>query len=308
MTKLGAHLEAYANLLPTINTLRLSARYGKGPQVAVTMLPPELTTLVEDFLIAEERNRLLDAWTIDFKCYQMLCDPVEHLTEVQSAVLTLQAAQRKIPEEQHNLLGRELNDKERVCVHLDFNPDLWRDIHWERCLAWGCRAGHPTAGRRGIFTKHNDLIKKHFGLEVWVSHVRLKGFREDNFWETLKVEPAHTTVAFLKLPGAKQHFIRAPLTNAERDKMFFHIENGFGMPVEVPPPLSRSDRAKFSRMMRVLDLKPYVDDSQAGLSLAVKDDEGGDSSNTDAESCSTPSAEPKITILMRHNVRSDEKQ
>lgn len=54
---LGAHLEAYVNLQPTINTLRMCHRFGKGEQAAITRLPVELLSEVEDLLMGEERQK-----------------------------------------------------------------------------------------------------------------------------------------------------------------------------------------------------------------------------------------------------------
>lgn len=72
--KLGAHLEAYVNLLPAIETLRLGHRYGRGTTCMISELPAELITWIEDLLIAEERRRLLREWADDLRCYEQFCD------------------------------------------------------------------------------------------------------------------------------------------------------------------------------------------------------------------------------------------
>lgn len=41
---LGAHLEAYINLLPTITTLRLCNRFGQGEEAYIKRLPVELVS------------------------------------------------------------------------------------------------------------------------------------------------------------------------------------------------------------------------------------------------------------------------
>ena len=54
--ELGAHLEAYEQSLPRLLTLRLCHRYGQGPDVYITKLPPELLLQVEEFVIAADRK------------------------------------------------------------------------------------------------------------------------------------------------------------------------------------------------------------------------------------------------------------
>ena len=105
----------------------------------------------------------------------------------------------------------------------------------------------------------------HFGLEIWIAHVRLEDYPVSNPWEMMSVYPPETTIAYLKLPGSKVNDRGGALTEWERDEKFFMIESGYAMSVKKQQPLSKSARRKFRRMMRILDLTPCLDDSQEGM-------------------------------------------
>ena len=49
-------LEAYINLLPTMNALRMCHRYGRGPNAAIARLPTELITYIEEWQL-DRRGR-----------------------------------------------------------------------------------------------------------------------------------------------------------------------------------------------------------------------------------------------------------
>jgi hypothetical protein len=304
--QLGVHLEAYTNLLPAINTLRLSNRHGQGPHVYITILPPELIMVIEDYILSEEQERLADAWRTDFKCFQLLCDPIDHLTPDQFAEYLTLAERRKIPEDDNTFsMSEHPDDEERIAVHLDFNPDVWRDAHIERSSSWEERVGLPSAEMRGIFTKHSDLIKKHFGLELWVSHVRLEDYPDENYWEMCHNLAPHTTVAYLILPSTGK-FKSSSLTEFERDHQEFYVESGYGMSVHVPPPISQSARTRFRRTMQILDLQPWSCSSQDGLDLHAEEGVHDTLDSGTGTPTSTSEVEPQLMILIRHIVRSDE--
>lgn len=76
---LGANLEAYINLLPIIQTLRLCNRFGRG--APISRLPAELLLLVEDVLVAQEREITQKAWTRDYQCFSSRCADDDHFSQ-----------------------------------------------------------------------------------------------------------------------------------------------------------------------------------------------------------------------------------
>ncbi|KAF7195747.1 hypothetical protein HII31_02882, partial [Pseudocercospora fuligena] len=83
IVQLGAHLEAYDTVQPMINTLRLCNRFGRGDKAAITKLPVELVLRVEEYLMIEERVKLLNAWATDLRCWKGQCRPIEHMSNAQ---------------------------------------------------------------------------------------------------------------------------------------------------------------------------------------------------------------------------------
>lgn len=159
--------------------------------------------------------------------------------------------------------------------------------------------GVKSAALRGTFSKYAELVKAHFGLEVWISHVRTDDYPDDNYWEMLKLFPPETTVAYLKLPGAKSEFNRWIMQNSERDDKDFFIESGYAMDVQLPRPLTAALRCRFKRMMKMLDLRPSVHDTQFGMTLAA-DDEPSE------EYMPSTTQWPRLMLLTRCTTRSDE--
>lgn len=80
---LGAHLEAYINLLPTISTLRLCNRHGKGDHAIITQLPMELVDAIEGCLVDGTREELHQTWSTLFKCWEHRCTPKDHYIQQQ---------------------------------------------------------------------------------------------------------------------------------------------------------------------------------------------------------------------------------
>ena len=77
---LGAHLQAYADLQPTINTLRLYNRFGKGNHAAVSKPPIELVNAIEDHIVEDTRRELREEWEASFMCWEGRCAPADHYT------------------------------------------------------------------------------------------------------------------------------------------------------------------------------------------------------------------------------------
>lgn len=300
--QLGANLEAYVNLLPTIHTLRLCNRYGKGEHVRINTLPVELVTYIEELVTADERASKRAEWAIDFRCYQQLCEPIEHLTEEQLWSCRMKVLKGEISK----VSPGSGSIDHRVDDHLADEPDTFLDVHWDRSYSWQDRVGVRSAALRGVFTTHAGLIRQHFGLEVWVSHVRSEEYPVTNYWEVIELYPPETTVAFLKLPGARDEFRRWVLTKDERDEKEFMIESGYGLHVKYPPPLEDRARAKFKRMMKILDLVPFVEVTQQDMLLAAEEDAEGTYKGSSSESNTATPTEPRVTMLLRCTTRSDE--
>ena len=179
INELGAHFEAYVNLLSTVDTLRLCQRFGKGENVAITRLPIEVLVSVQDNLIEEEREKLDLEWTEDLRCWESRCQIIDHFIDEERRQIYFEwfhqdfdpHAAERLHEEQFRVLGKKLGDGR------DGRGDVgkrsaWRAIHQTRQDRWLERVGHPTEKARGFFSKHSQLMIEHFGLDTWISYTQ----------------------------------------------------------------------------------------------------------------------------------------
>jgi hypothetical protein len=115
--KLGAHLEAYIQTLPTILVLRLCARFGIGPQCHVGRLPAELISTIGSFIIEPARVEALDTWSREFKCFDIKCDTMDdHFTQEEQHGLFRDGHLERCPRGRFCSFGRKV-DRETAAKH-----------------------------------------------------------------------------------------------------------------------------------------------------------------------------------------------
>ncbi|KAI7233088.1 hypothetical protein KC330_g5548 [Hortaea werneckii] len=261
---LGAHLEAYVNLQPTINALRMCHRFGKGEDVAITRLPVELLSEVENILMEEERRKRREEWETDFRCFQLYCELRDHFDPDE-----LQEQRRELDEEVRlDCDGESNSDSEydewvegALREHMDMNVSV---IHWERQGRWCERVGAPLVLTGNFFSKQADLFLQHFGLSIWISHVCVDGLDElDQYYLQDELgSGAETTVAYLKLPGQQQRFSRQWQFSADVNGDEDGSENGCCIRLQEAKALTESETRRFKRATDILGLQPKVHESQ----------------------------------------------
>ncbi|KAI6868842.1 hypothetical protein KC338_g3800 [Hortaea werneckii] len=266
---LGAHLEAYVKLQPTINTLRMCHRFGKGDQAAITRLPVELLSEVEDLLMQEERRKTREEWETDFRCFQLQCDIRDHCdpSELEE--------RRRIHcvelEEMRQRLYREVrqgcdecesdaSDDDFVENQLDeyILDGCFQKTHWERRSRWPERVNAPTSSpMRHSLNVHANYFEKEFGLAIWTSHVSIDAPGEHYFEEDMA---GKTTLAYLKLSSQQQRFEHDWPGN---DQEYVDSgESGCGVRLkEVETPMD-SEIRRFKRAIDMLGLRPRVHETQ----------------------------------------------
>lgn len=73
-------MQAYIEMLLTLNTLRLCHRYGKGPHCQINRLSIELLEVIEQLVLEPARQEALGTWSRSLQCFQRTCDVSnEHL-------------------------------------------------------------------------------------------------------------------------------------------------------------------------------------------------------------------------------------
>ncbi|KAK4624332.1 hypothetical protein CLAFUW4_06040 [Fulvia fulva] len=208
--KLGACVEAYVTSQPAINTLRLCNRYGSGENAAINKLPVELVEHIEGYYMADRRSQLLAEWKLELACWKATCSPLEHLDDEDEIENIMEEYKCNIDLECY----MENNDEENMGMleeHLieerDIGPeplppytgeDSWRTVHVARKLSWEKKTGSPGHREVSQLDMYNTVLKKHFGLEVWTSHVQNK-VQYPNRWDDTPV--GRHTVGYLCLAG-----------------------------------------------------------------------------------------------------------
>lgn len=85
ITTLGAALEAYVELLPSLHTLRLCHRFGVRPDGTEAIpLPAEVFEYIEGYLIENNRDISADklkSWEAERDCAEGLCTVLEHYSK-----------------------------------------------------------------------------------------------------------------------------------------------------------------------------------------------------------------------------------
>lgn len=76
---LGLHLQAYQECLPKLTALRLCHRFGKGPDVHVTKIPPEILQIIEGFMFKPHFFIDWGEWSESFMHFESKCEPISHL-------------------------------------------------------------------------------------------------------------------------------------------------------------------------------------------------------------------------------------
>lgn len=88
--ELGQRLEHYAEVLPTLNGLRLCHRFGQGQDAHVTRLPVELELAIEAIIIQDKQSPLQhgwEKWADKFRHYEGRCAPIDHVEDIASPLV-----------------------------------------------------------------------------------------------------------------------------------------------------------------------------------------------------------------------------
>lgn len=76
--------------IPQLKMLRLCHKFGRGENVHLTRIPPELRLLIEEFILDDLDHDGYSKWTDSFECIECRCDPVSHIddkSELEDAAL-----------------------------------------------------------------------------------------------------------------------------------------------------------------------------------------------------------------------------
>lgn len=315
----GGSFEACVRLQPVFTALRLCNRFGKGDDVHVTRLPAELTAAIEEYLMQQERQDQQAAWAKDYKCWKATCTLTDHSTPEECTAFYMDMLDDfEFGDNQPKpIVGKKLTPRQMSEVeHFRGVEDSeWYYEHEDRRERWQVRTGGAAASDQGLFTQHKELIRTHFGLDVWVSHTQLE---DDKEAQRADEGIRSSTLAYLKAPGGRgftKSFHRRvkdddDLTNGPQ---YLPMEVGCALPIAIPSPLSAKTLKCFERAMTIMDLQPLQeeksilrtpsDDSNDKDGNSSVSRQPSDSGNDDAQPQAT---KPALMFLVRNKDQADD--
>jgi hypothetical protein len=251
VAQLGAHLQAYLDMLPAVNALRACNHFGKGPQCHINKLPVEIVDSITHYYTLPVREEKLKQWKGLLNCYEDKCAQLDHYTRDE----LLKKFHEFMSEGHFEEYPSEPNDAEleEFAADAELMPD---DAHQRRRNEWVSKLEKLHLEDRPVFLKH-------FGLDIWLSRVCLgTSWREDS---------ANTTVAYLILPDRVSHTKEWDRHMTEDGYIEPDYESGYGMAVSLDQREAPDDVQNFKRVMKSLDLKVFLHSTQSqgkALSLA----------------------------------------
>lgn len=246
---LGAHLEAYINTLPAIQTLKACNRYGNSG--GITRLPTELVSRIAEHHVQDERTKLEQIWIREHRCAQQWCLPEDHLTTAELAGLesTLRMSHKLRKSIGFDEYCDDDTEDSTIRSYLRIHDDCWLPRHKQLVKSWEERIGASRMSRTSFFEANRELVAVHLGLHIRSDTARAPEalgvyglWDEEPFRDEYGQQTTTACLALLKEPGKK------PVENRLEGNSV-HIS---------AQPKTESIQARFDRAMMVLDLEPCV--------------------------------------------------
>lgn len=267
--KLGAHLEAYVDMKPTIDALRLCNRFGGGPEAYITHLPQELVSMIELELVRKLRIHYYHShWGNELRCLEQHCDLEDHFDEEEMQEIKIRAANEL------NLTETDWVQNDRT-EYLDYIEDqVYQTIvgserverkHFLKTRHW--------MGRFDLYGGHFNVLEStlasDFGLHAVISHHRIpNNQRELRDYAAGSDHPAETTICYLTLPAIvatedNRDGVDTEQTNVFRDSTMSAFLDITSLTI------TDKQSARFGRAMQILGLKPCIHFTQLSNTLAA---------------------------------------
>ncbi|KAF2806201.1 uncharacterized protein BDZ99DRAFT_91948 [Mytilinidion resinicola] len=293
IARLGPHLEAYMEAKPAMDALRLCHRFGTGQKAYITKLPMELIAMIENELQKASRKSKAKCWKEDYLCFQDCCTLEDHFSDEETEELydicrsELGLARHRSEcdggktckcKEGGDSLDSEyddFSDDEAVgdmVVDMMIESGTRYEVHFERCRLWQKRTNKNCSS--GPFEKVQQVLKSDFGLSATTFHQRIK--HPDTHLLQLDGhvsidESPKVTLCYMTLPDKIVTEVdEAEDLCADSGEV---IEGYNGISTIIDPrslKITESQRRRFGRAMKLLDLKPYFHFSQVRNNIPTR--------------------------------------
>jgi hypothetical protein len=310
--KLGAHLEAYMKTRPAINALRLCHRFGTGPHCYINKLPVELIGEIEKYVVAPARVEALETWSSEYKCFELRCDLVDdHFTRKEQHEMFHDMKLNRCPGSRFCSFWRKRDSQtiakhHEALLHFVANSDHWEDAHDNKVERWVNKV--DTQLPSCIFQKNQEFVKSHFGIDIWISKVRLPPASDSadktGSWALLD-EARYTILAYMTLPN--NLWSREDWDGIEDELDDF--QGGFAKPVELGAIPTEASLRRFSRALNLLDLEVFIHAIQSKQRRTVVSPPSDVQSSITTDDVDGSTAKwPRLTLLTRSESKTRDYQ
>ena len=154
--QLGAHLEAYVEMKPAIDTLRLCRRFGRGQKAYITKLPQELMSMIELELVRKLRIHYYRShWGDEFSCLEQDCELYDHFSQEEIEEIEDQATS-EIDEEvvdwdNEDEMDRYIDLQEERVLEIMTDDDKAEKRHFMKTRHW--------MGRFDLYSGHFNALE-----------------------------------------------------------------------------------------------------------------------------------------------------
>ncbi|KAK6396111.1 hypothetical protein LTR65_010221 [Meristemomyces frigidus] len=290
-------LDAFMKVLPTIHTLRLCHRFGRGLDVHLTKLPVEIEQTIEALLVKSsnpfdnDRWFTLCEWSEQFECFESRCEPRRHLPDSNSPLSDAaddevaaceECAEQGVYESDcKNVCKAKSKDRcdecksgaskqspelcEKSCAAKKIERKNELAMSFEYGQTWGdihhhaCGQWKKRIDQRngGGFVKYAEVLRKEFGLAELPRNYRYHNKDE-----------LRTTLCYLTLPQVAAIDKAYSTSEDENECGYVGLLAAHAMDVRLPGLVDEARiRSRFHRALRILGLRPYVHPSQRNLAL-----------------------------------------
>jgi hypothetical protein len=282
--KLTAHMQAYLDTLPALNTLRACNRFGKGPQCYISKLPVELVQSIAQYRILEVREEKHEECISLMRCCEDTCTIYDHHSEEKLLDIYydfMECASTCSDDFDENPGMEVLSEWAAEC-------NLDQSQHYDNMSEWDDRL-------KTYLTDKRSLLQKHFGIDMWFSKVCLGSSRSF-------MAATETTVAYLTLPNRVESAKEWKRDMSEDG--FESTNTGYGFAVELDRRATSREIQNFKRAMKILDLDVFVHETQKqvegrGLSLASSEGQQAPVAN------GTTTSFPRPMLLVRNHIEGE---
>lgn len=281
---LVAHTRAYASTLPALNALRACNRFGKGPHCHINKLPIELVEAIANYHVLPVRKKELKKCNKLLRCHEDECTLLDHyskkdLREIYHDVRNVCdndccSSFPDVPSKEDLLACLSDCELEEYPYH-DDNRDAWR------------------TRMKDCESDEGALLQKHFGINVWLSSVRL-GISERFS------SPVDTTEAYLILPNRAVCNEEWPRFRPDYDG-YESAQNGSCMAVAIENHAAPKELQNFKRALKALDLKVFVGEDAEITVLSLEPTKKDQVPEEEA----TAASFPRPMLLVRNNIEGE---